>query len=84
MDQKLSAKRSRLDPLPKSEDEFWDQAEVHTNLIPQEVHLKGPHYFVRKSGTEAECTHCNWGFVLDPGDQIMNGVLYEASGKRVL
>ena len=82
MVQKSSGKN--LDPLPKSEDEFWEGAEVHTNLIPQEVGSKGPHYFVRKSGREAECIHCSWGFVMDPYDVIKDGHLYDGLGGLVL
>lgn len=74
-----------LPSLPGSEDkEFWGDAEVNTNIVPQRINLEGPHYFVRKSGHEAQCTHCEWGFVLDPGDKIQDGHLYDRLGKLVI
>lgn len=77
-------KVSNLDSLPDSENEFWENAEVHTNITPQKVHKDEPHYFIRKSGHEAVCSHCDWGFVLDPGDKIIDGHLFDRTGKLVL
>ena len=73
-----------LDPLPPSNDDYWKEADVHTNLIPEKVHKDEPHYFVRKTGRSAQCTHCDWGFDLDPGDRIEDGHLYDPNGKRVI
>lgn len=92
MDQK-SSQAKNLDPLPESEDkEFWSEAETHSNLSWQskaeaqrEAEESRPkHYFIRSAGHEAKCTHCDWGFVLDPGDKIVDGHLYDKSGKLVI
>lgn len=82
MDQKSS---KRLDPLPENQNEIWEGAEVHGNIVPQKVpFFEQPHFFVRKSGHEAQCTHCDWGFALDGGDRIKDGHLYDRSGALVL
>lgn len=77
---------SSLPDLPNSQDkEFWGDGEVHTNLVPQDVPTNGKeHYFIRKTGHEAQCTHCDWGFALDPGDKIKDGHLYDKSGTLVI
>ena len=76
--------KTNLDPLPGSDDkEFWMDADVRTNLTPQ-VMFEGNHYFERRSGHEAECSHCHWGFALDPGDKIKEGHLYSKDGKLVI
>jgi hypothetical protein len=74
-----------LDPLPPSGDkEFWGDAEVNV-VTPQKVgFFDQPHFFIRRTGHEAQCTHCDWGFALDPGDKIKDGHLYDRSGKLVL
>lgn len=75
----------RQDNLPPSNNkEFWADAEVHTNIVPEDVYPTKIHYFVRKSGREAQCTHCDWGFALDPGDTIVDGHLYNRNGKLVI
>lgn len=79
----MSAKR-QLDPLPDNRDGYWEGSEVHGGLVPQTVNPTSPHYFVHKSGREAQCTHCDWGFALDPGDKIVDGHLYDRHGKRVI
>lgn len=77
--------KTRLDDLPGSDDrEFWEQAEIHSNLTPEPVYPTKIHYFVRRSGREAQCTHCEWGFALDPGDTIVDGHLYDRKGKLVI
>lgn len=76
----------RLNPLPPSNDEFWTgvDAEVHTNIVPQRVHSEDAHYFIRTTGRQAQCTHCDWGFELDPGDKIADGHLYDKAGNLVI
>ena len=75
----------RLENLPPNEDSFWEGAEVHGNLVPQEVaSTKEPHYFVRKTAREAQCTHCDWGFELDPGDKIKDGHLFDRKNNLVI
>ena len=78
--------KQKLDDLPASDDkEFWGDADVHTNLVPEPLYKDGePHYFVRRSGREAQCTHCTWGFALDPGDKIKDGHLYDKKGTLVV
>lgn len=76
----------QLDPLPASTDEFWTEveAEVHTNIVPQLIHQRNAHYFIRMTGRQAQCNHCDWGFELDPGDKVVDGHVYERSGKLVI
>ena len=78
-----SSKKVKLENLPGSEDkEFWGDAEIHTGIVPQKIN-NDEHYFVRLTGREAECLHCNWGFALDPGDKIIDGKLYDKNGKFI-
>lgn len=75
---------TKLDDLPGSSDkEFWGEAEINTRLTPQ-VMFDSNHYFVRVTGHEAYCHHCNWGFALDPGDKIKDGHLFSRDGKLVI
>jgi hypothetical protein len=74
--------KSQLPDLPDSRNEFWD-GEVNV-IEPKTKFFDEPHRFERVSGRQARCTHCDWGFELDPGDKIKNGHLYTKSGKKVL
>ncbi len=75
----------RLDDLPPSDDkEFWSEADIHTNIEPKVHFLDQPHVFERAAGHEAQCTHCSWGFALDPGDRIIEGHLFDKKGKRII
>ncbi len=75
----------KLDDLPSSNDkEFWAEADVHTNLEPKVAFLDQDHRFVRVSGHQAQCTHCDWGFQLESGDKIIEGHLFDKTGKKVL
>lgn len=77
--------KARLDDLPGSKDEFWEGADIHTEIMPKRVHFfDQPHIFERISGHQARCLHCDWGFQLDPGDHIVNGHLYDKTGRKVL
>jgi len=79
------AKSTKLPDLPASSDgDFWLEAEIHTGLIPEEINKGGEHYFVRTTGRQAQCQHCDWGFELDPGDKIIDGHLYNKKGKLVI
>ena len=74
-----------LPDLPSSEDkEFWANADIHTGIQPKVAFFEQPHFFVRVPGHQAQCAHCDWGFQLDPGDKILNGHLFDKTGKRVL
>lgn len=78
-------KVSKLESLPASDDrDFWSEADIHTNIVPKVLFEDEPHYLVRISGHQAHCTHCNWGFELDPGDNIVDGHLYNDSGILVI
>ncbi len=73
-----------LPDLPESSNKkFWGESEIHTNLVPEEVVKTKVHYFIRKTARQAQCTHCEWGFELDPGDKIVDGHLY-AGDKLVI
>lgn len=63
-----------LNPLPSSDDEYWDQAEVIK--IKLEDTPGCDHYFERVSGTQAQCRKCNIGYFLTPEISIKNGHLY--------
>lgn len=75
--------KQSLEDLPESKNEFWD-GEVNVIEVKEKPFFKQPHYFVRVKGHQAQCTHCDWGFELDPGDKIEKGHLYTKSGKKVL
>lgn len=88
------SQRGKLDDLPTSSNkEFWEDAQVYTDLpkilSQQEAeelinrNLKS-HYFVRVTGHQAQCLHCMWGFQLDPGDRIKDGHLYDKEGQLVI
>lgn len=83
--QQTDSKKS-LDPLPPNDNkEFWGDAEMHGNIIPQKVaFFDQPHFFIRVTGHEAQCTHCDWGFALDPGDKVKEGHLYDKNGDLVI
>jgi hypothetical protein len=75
--------KQKLDDLPPSIDEFWEGAEVHTNLEPKNM-FDQVHYFERIAGHQAQCTHCSWGFQLDPGDKIIEGHLLDKNNKKII
>ena len=79
-----SSNQERLGDLPESTNEFWQDAEVHTGIIPHSVLGEHGHYFTRISGHQAYCEGCGWGFQLDPGDKIKDGHLYDKKGKLVI
>jgi hypothetical protein len=76
--------KQQLDSLPSSDDkEFWAEADIHANLKPMNM-FDEKHNFIRVPNHQAQCTHCDWGFQLDPGDKIVDGHLIDRSGKTVL
>jgi hypothetical protein len=76
--------KATLDSLPASDDkEFWDGADIHTNIKPERF-FDQKHVLIRVAGHQAQCTHCDWGFQLDPGDKIVDGHLIDRTGKKVL
>lgn len=79
-----SLNQKGLDDLPKSDDEFWGDAEVNTGIVPHDMFDKHGHYFKRISGHQAYCEGCGWGFQLDSGDKIIDGHLYDKEGKFVI
>jgi len=80
-----SPERKKLDDLPESSDEeFWADAEIHTNLRPHTEFNEEGHYFELVSGMSAQCRNCHWGFDLDRGDKIVSGHLYDKNGKLII
>jgi hypothetical protein len=76
--------KQQLDDLPSSNNtKFWDKADIHTGITPTRM-FDDNHTFVRVAGHQAQCTHCDWGFQLDPGDKIIDGHLIDKTGKKVL
>ena len=75
--------KQTLDDLPGSSDKFWKGSDVHTGIVPVRM-FDDVHNFVRIAGHQAQCTHCDWGFQLDPGDKIVDGHLFDREGKKVL
>ena len=76
--------KKKLDDLPKSDDKYWEHAEVHTNIVPHNVLSEDGHFFERVTGRQARCKHCHWGFELDPGDYIEDGHLYTKDKELVI
>ena len=74
----------KLEDLPKSDDEFWKEAEIHTGIVPHDILATHGHYFKRVSGHQAYCEGCGWGFQLEPGDKIIDGHLYNKEGELVI
>jgi hypothetical protein len=76
--------KKKLDDLPPSNSHFWDDAEVNTGIIPKVKFMDEPHVFIRITGHQAQCTHCDWGFELDPGDKITDGHLFDREGNKII
>lgn len=65
----------KLDSLPKSDDKYWDHADV--NIV--EEAMPGPtchHKFVMMSRRQAECKQCRIGYFLDPEMVVKKGHIY--------
>lgn len=81
----MGASSNNLGELPESSNkEFWGEAEIHTDLVPHTEFSEEGHYFQRIKGNEAQCKNCDWGFALDPGDEIKEGHLYDEKGKLII
>ncbi len=77
--------KNNLPDLPGSDDKkFWGESEIHAGLIPEPIVKDEEHYFIRKTARQAQCTHCEWGFELDPGDKIEDGHLFDKENKLVI
>ena len=83
MEAKLSPKR-KLENLPESDNKFWKDAEIHTNIIPHNEFSEEGHFFILITARQAECKNCHWGFELEPKDKIKEGHLYDKDGKFVI
>lgn len=84
MPQTDSSQKVKLDDLPESANkDFWGDADIHI-CEPIYANTKGPHYFERISGHQAQCKHCDWGFYLDPGDIVKDGHVYGNDGSLVI
>lgn len=65
---------ANLDPLPPSNDEYWEHSEIDT------VQLQGKrvceHEFKHQTALEVECVKCRMGFVLSPGMVLRDKHIY--------
>lgn len=75
--------KPNLPDLPNNDDEFWEGAEKYINK-PEAVNSDGPHYFELVRGKEGYCGHCGWGFLLDKGDEVKEGHVYDGEGHLVI
>jgi hypothetical protein len=64
----------KLDNLPPSEDEYWDNAEV--KLINRSDPARHEHLFSYKSAREIQCGKCGFGLFIGLGDRLKEGHLY--------
>lgn len=75
--------KQALDDLPPSEDkEFWAEADMH-KVEPRNM-FDQTHFFIRVYGHQAQCTHCHWGFQLDPGDKVIEGHLFNVKNEKII
>lgn len=66
-----------IDPLPKSDDGFWKEAEKEVITLGQDkTCTKGGHYFVRQKQREAKCIRCPMGFYLGGLEELKEGHVY--------
>jgi len=65
----------KLNPLPASDDEYWDGAKVERITLKDMPQCQ--HHFVRTKGTEAECKNCRMGYFLTPEYQVKAGHIYQ-------
>ena len=73
------------DPLPKSEDGFWDGAEVEKiQLGPSVTCAQGDHVFFRMKQNEAQCQKCPLGYILPPGWDVTGRGRITAFGELVV
>lgn len=68
------ANDQRLLELPKSNHQFWAQAEKYSQELGKQP--KCEHDFVHRLGREVECKKCHIGFYLVPNSYVLNGHLY--------
>lgn len=66
---------TKLDPLPKSDDEYWEHADINKLILTDSP--KCEHYFVRTKGVEVECHKCRVGYFLSPEFLVKNGHIYQ-------
>lgn len=89
MDQRLSGgkpngePKSKLPPLPPSDDEYFTKDEADTYQVPSGKNEPCRHEFKYASAGAIECGKCRIGLYLDPGDRLRNGHLYR-NGKLVI
>lgn len=73
-----------LPDLPENSDaEFWGDAEKYI-VNPKATNSEGPHYFNYDHANGAYCAHCGWGFLLDKGDSISEGHVYDVENHLVI
>jgi hypothetical protein len=80
-----STPQPELNDLPESSSEFWDGEKIRIELAEPKVKFADqPHYFERVKGHQAYCSHCSYGFELDPGDEIRDGHLFDTEGNLII
>lgn len=68
--------KKELPPLPDNNHGFWKGAEKYTFTPSDPYTCVEQHYFVRKSGTEAQCRDCPVGYMIIPGYDVKEGHIY--------
>lgn len=68
--------KTELDPLPKSEGEFWKEAQTERiKLGPSVTCERREHEFVRY-GRDAKCRKCPTGYILSGQEEVKGGHIY--------
>lgn len=77
---------SNLNELPKSDDEFWSDAEVHRNT-PVPVDLCAIHFqdwtqgeYTNEAGGAVKCLKCPWGTRLPGYLRCLDGKIIDLRG----
>ena len=64
----------RLDPLPPTQDEYWEHAD--TNVNEARPGVRCDHVFRHKTAIEVEWVKCLVGFILSPGWRLIGEHIY--------
>ena len=64
---------------PEKQDLKKDQEGEILTLQPSLTCKKGTHFFIRKSGTEVNCTMCPIGYNIGPSMSVKNGHIYKGN-----
>lgn len=66
-----------LSDLPKSESEYWENAEVELRNMAEPT--KCEHYFLQDGSRGIKCHRCGIGFFVGVGDVLKDGHLYHSN-----